>query len=185
MNHLETFLRDHAAVHSKAAAQAEFNAEWLFAGLDDRQLRARPHGLNSMAWLVWHLARVEDACVARVVMGKPQLLDAAWTARLGIDYGDSDGEGMTKAQVAELSDAVDLAALREYRDAVCCRTREMAVDLWPDRWSEALAERDVGDMPWLIGKPREELLAWWAVHHSYHHLGQAALVRGVLTSAAS
>ena len=29
--------------------------------------RARPHGVNSIAWLVWHMARVEDCGLNRLV----------------------------------------------------------------------------------------------------------------------
>ena len=29
----------------------------LFAGLTDAQVRQRPHGLNSVVWLVWHATR--------------------------------------------------------------------------------------------------------------------------------
>ena len=46
----------------------------LFAGLTDAQVRARPHGLNSVAWLVWHATRVEDAAVSRFVTDRPQVL---------------------------------------------------------------------------------------------------------------
>jgi hypothetical protein len=43
--------------------------EATLEGLDDGSLTLRPVGTgNSIAWLVWHLARVEDAQVA----------DAAW-----------------------------------------------------------------------------------------------------------
>jgi DinB superfamily len=32
----------------------------LLADLSDAQLRARPHGQNSIVWLLWHVARAED-----------------------------------------------------------------------------------------------------------------------------
>ena len=58
----------------------------LFAGLTDAQARARPHGLNSVAWLVWHATRVEDAAVSRFVGDRPQVLtDGNWHHRLGVD----------------------------------------------------------------------------------------------------
>ncbi len=37
----------------------------LFANLSDAQLRARPHGQNSIAWRLWHVARAEDLGVNR------------------------------------------------------------------------------------------------------------------------
>jgi hypothetical protein len=36
----------------------------------DAQWRARPHGLNSIAWLVWHVARCEDGGLNRLVIDR-------------------------------------------------------------------------------------------------------------------
>ncbi|MCA8959440.1 MAG: DUF664 domain-containing protein [Planctomycetes bacterium] len=193
MNPLDFFLREHAAVHGASVASGDYHVvDWALDGLDDTQLRTRPHGLNSIAWLLWHLARVEDSCVATVVFGGTQLLDDAWVARLGVDHRDRDGDGMTKGEVSAVSDALDLASLRAYRDAVGTRTRTLASELWSvGRWDARLTEADLRaaaaagalggeDAAWLTGKAREELLAWWAVHHSYYHLGQAMAVRSLL-----
>lgn len=191
MNRLDVFLREHASLHSKDAAAEGFDIDLLFDGLTDEQYRACPHGLNSIAWLLWHIARVEDGLVSLVVGHRPQLFDDAWAARLGVDER-GDGEGMTKAAVAELSAAIDLGALRAYRNAVCPRTRELAAELWPDRWETPLTEEDIvyanesrafepDAQAFLVGKPRESLLLWWGLHHTHYHLGQAAMIRGVVT----
>jgi hypothetical protein len=191
MNQLEFFLREHAGVHLKEAAPADFNIDWLLDGLTEEQLRACPHGLNSIAWLLWHVARVEDACVSLVVGHRPQLLDDAWAVRLGVDER-GDGEGMTKAAVAELSVAIDLGAQREYRNAVCRRTRNLATELWPDGWETPLTAEDItyanesraleaDAQTFLVGQPREALLLWWGLHHTHYHLGQASMIRGLVT----
>ncbi|MCA8959361.1 MAG: DUF664 domain-containing protein [Planctomycetes bacterium] len=74
MNELDLFLREHAAVHGASGPGDYHVADWALDGLDDARLRMRPHGLNSIAWLFWHLARVEDSCVATVVFGETQVL---------------------------------------------------------------------------------------------------------------
>jgi hypothetical protein len=51
-------------------------------GLGDAQMRLRPHGLNSIAWLVWHMARCEDA-LSIVLVGRPQVLDEEDWGSLG------------------------------------------------------------------------------------------------------
>jgi hypothetical protein len=69
--------------------------EGLFAGLTDVQARQRPHGLNSVVWLVWHASRVEDAAVNRFVADRAQVFEADdWERRLGIGRRDV-GPGMT------------------------------------------------------------------------------------------
>jgi hypothetical protein len=189
MNNLEVFLREHAAVHSRDAVPAPLNMDWVFAGHEPEQLRARPHGLNSIAWLLWHIARTEDCGVSLVITAQPQLLDDAWAQRLNVNER-GDGEGMTKAQVEALSQSIDLDVLREYRNAVCVRTRAMVEEMWPERWEAPLTADDLREAaargalggkeaPWLVGIPRDALLSWWAVQHSQYHLGQIAMLRSL------
>ena len=191
MNELEFFLQRQAMVHSLEAGGAAFTMQRAVVGLSDAQMRARPSGLNSIAWLLWHIARVEDACICETVLGEPQLLDDAWCKRLGTDER-GDGEGMTSAQVTAVGDVIDLPALHAYRDAVCQRTREMVAPLWPDRWHLALTDEEIEDRVARGAIPADEaahlrdhtragLLWWWGVEHSHYHLGQAAMLRGLVT----
>lgn len=181
MTAVDLFLRDHADVHARAAA---------FLGvLNERELRAHAAGLNSMAWILWHMARVEDGCLASGVFATEQVLDGGWGRRLGV-AGHGNGFGMSRAEAAGVSQTLDLGALRAYREAVGLRTRELAAGLWPARWSEPLTDADVRRMaadgvcraP--AGEPREVLLHWWGVHHNYWHLGQCAAIRGALGAGA-
>lgn len=75
----------------------------ILGGLSDNQVRARPHGLNSIAWLLWHTARVEDVAVNRFIGDRPQVLLAGnWIGQLGIERRDV-GVGMAAAEVDDLS----------------------------------------------------------------------------------
>lgn len=194
MQLIDQFLRDHAFVHSEAVAVSEaYNMDFLIRDLSDEQVRICLYGQNSLAWLLWHMARVEDAQISVIVAGREQLLDEGdWAARLKVAERGV-GTGMTKAQVAELSEAIDLQALWEYRSAVGRRTREFAADLWAaGRWEEPATSDDVKravaaglytpeDGAWaekfLVGKSRESMLNWWGLQHSLMHLGQAIMVR--------
>ncbi|MHC4940103.1 MAG: DinB family protein, partial [Planctomycetota bacterium] len=110
--------------------------------MTEEEWRACPHQLNSLAWTFWHLARVEDGCISIIVAGEMQLFDTDRAAALRIDR-HGDGEGMSRAEVAELSAAIDLSALRAYRDEVGRRTREHARTLHLERWNEPIGEADV------------------------------------------
>ncbi len=93
------------------------------------QMRTRPHpGVNTVAWLLWHMARVEDVGVNRFVADRPQVLENGWLAKLGVGRRDV-GTGMSDAEVDEFSARVDLDALHGYWDAVTRRTPEVVASL--------------------------------------------------------
>ncbi|HEY6540251.1 MAG TPA: DinB family protein [Ktedonobacteraceae bacterium] len=75
-DHQETirlFLGQHAMVHSAEMSRSEV---WSFEdeiceGLSDTQLRSRPRGVtNSIVWLMWHIARIEDVTMNMLVAGR-------------------------------------------------------------------------------------------------------------------
>src|SRR5436305_13797476 len=116
MDARDLFLDQHAGVQSAAVGGNKMSAaERTFGGLSDAQMRARPReDLNSLAWLMWHIARAEDIMVNVFIAGRPQVFDDTWAKRLGVSRRDF-GIGMTSAEVSELTHALDPAALRGHR----------------------------------------------------------------------
>ena len=96
MDARDLFLDQHAAMHSVAVGGNKMSAaERTFTGLTDAQMRVRPReDLNSVAWLMWHIARAEDIMVNTILAGRPQVFDDTWMKRLGIGRRDF-GIGMT------------------------------------------------------------------------------------------
>ncbi len=109
------------------------NAIAFFNTLDDAHWRTQPQpGINSLAWLIWHMARVEDAGVNLIVANRPQLLDEEnWGERMQVPIRHH-GTGMTSQEVADLSTCIDLPALRAYHTAVRLRTLEVIETLRPE-----------------------------------------------------
>jgi uncharacterized damage-inducible protein DinB len=192
MNAIASLLREHATVHMPAVADAAFHLpEDLISGLDEAAMRATPHGASSVVWLLWHIARVEDACIAAGLLGQPQVLDdpaADWPRKLGVTRRDQ-GEGMTRAEVAEFSATCTVQAVRDYRDAVGRHTRALVGALEPQALARVVTRDEVEkaiksgafgpDDLQLVGLPHENLLWWWGVQHSTYHIGQIALVRSM------
>ena len=188
------FLDQHSAVHSIAVGKnANSVSEQAFGGLTDAQMRMRPlEDLNSLAWIMWHIARSEDAVINRVLAERPQVLDEDWPARLRIDRRDV-GPGMTSSDVADLTRQIDLPALRDYRDAVGRRTREVVGAFEPEDWegqcSAAAVARAADDgafgrltemlVKLFTGRPRAMLLSGIAIIHPARHLGEATTIRGL------
>ena len=192
MDARELFLMQHTAVQSLAVGGNPGSAaERALGGVSDAQMRVRPReDLNSLAWLLWHIARAEDIFVNRLIAGRPQVFDDGWTKRLGISRPDF-GIGMTSAEVSDVTQAVDLGALREYRDAVGRRTREIVGGFKDSDWSgdvattavqAAAAEGAFGSraeqmVKAFSGRPRTALLSGIALFHPAAHLGEAMTVR--------
>ncbi len=192
MDARDMFLQQHSAMHSAAVGGNKASAaERTLTGLSDEQMRVRPReDLNSIAWLVWHIARAEDIMVNRVLGGRPQVFDDAWAKRLGITRRDF-GIGMSSAEVSELTRQIDLGALREYRDAVGLRTREVVGGFKAEDWEgevsatameQAAAEAAFGArtepmVKAFTGRPRAMVLSGIALFHPAGHLGEAVTVR--------
>jgi len=167
----------------------------LLQGLTDAQVRGRPHpGVNTIAWLIWHAARVEDVGVNRFVVDGAQVLDSGWLERL--DGGRRDvGTGMTDSEVDALSTRLDLAALRGYWDAVTRRTLDVVATLpGQDLGAVVLADRvkrvctDEGAVApgaewltafWAKGRTRGWVLAQTPLLHVYGHYFEARVAAGL------
>ena len=192
MDGRQLFVAQHALVQSAAVGGVTAStAERVFGGLTDEQMRVRPReDLNSLAWLMWHIARAEDIIVNRVLARRAQVFDDAWLGRLGVERRDF-GIGMTGAEVGELTRRVDVAALRDYRDAVGRRTREVVGGFadadWQGESQAADLERAAADgafgaraemmVKTLTGRPRDRLLTGIALLHPAGHMGEAVTVR--------
>lgn len=198
MDALELFLREHAIVHSAELVRGESRSmeDTVLRDLDEAQIRLRPHGLNSLAWLFWHIARCEDVAVNAVVAARPQVFDDQdWPARLRIERRDI-GTGMNAEEVAELSEQIDVPALRGYRLAVGRRTREVAQALPEADWERTAAVEDVGrasaqgafgpypEAAWVQRFWRGKSCAWFlhylGVGHNMMHIGQGRWVRKLI-----
>jgi hypothetical protein len=128
------FLAHHAMLHAPEVSQLDvysFDDE-LWQGLDEATARRIPHNEeHSIVWCIGHLARIEDVTMSLLLAGSDQLFERdGWAARLKADFRDT-GNAMSSAEIAALSEAVDIEILRAYRMAVGHRTREIVSQLQP------------------------------------------------------
>ncbi len=193
MDARQILLADHARIHSRAVTgAADLSIEdGLCDGLTDEQLRAAPAaGLNSVAWLLWHLTRVEDVVVNTLVRGVPEVLDRqGWLGRLGVKARHV-GTGSDDDEVGDFSDRVDLTALRAYRAALGRESRawlaEVDLDglgMVPDAEARlagapaTIAERGAWLRTFWTGKTALWLVSFPVIGHGYLHIGEARVTR--------
>jgi hypothetical protein len=192
MDARDLLLDEHARMHATVVTGEKGTlAERTFGGLSEEQMRVRPReDLNSLAWLMWHIARAEDIFSNIILSGRNQVVDDGWLARLKISRPDF-GIGMTKPEVAELTAQVSVAALRDYRDEVGRRTQEVIRGFGPSDWQgelqapaleKAAALGCFGPNGAMVakaftGRPRVGILGGLLVTHAAMHMGEAQTVR--------
>ena len=165
------------------------------ARLTESQLRGRPQaGVNTVVWLLWHMARVEDVGVNRFVTDGSQVLDEGWLERLGIGRRDV-GTGMSDAEVDELSIRIDVTALRGYWDAVTTRTPHVVQSLRGSDLETVVPEDRVKHVAaaegavaagaewltefWASRRTRAWILAQTPLLHVYGHYFEARVAAGL------
>jgi hypothetical protein len=190
MDAVDFFLTRYGEVHSGLV-------DGLFGSLSDTQLRACPHpGVNTVAWLLWHSARIEDVALNRFLADRAQVLDE-WIERLAVPRRDV-GTGMSDAEVDDLSARIDLQALRGYLGAVTGRTLAVVETLRGSDLDAPVAGNRVRSVVlsegvvapgaewltefWAGGRSRAWTLAQTALLHPYGHFYEARVAAGLLGS---
>jgi uncharacterized damage-inducible protein DinB len=142
-------------------------------GLDREQLAYRVDAeANSIAWLVWHLVRVQDDHVADVAGIEQAWTAEGWAQRFDLPFPvGSIGYGHSSAEVGAVR--ADAELLLGYHDAVHARTL---------RYLDTLADADLDrvvdarwDPPVTLGVRLVSV-----ADDDIQHAGQAAFVRGVV-----
>ena len=131
----QLFFKQHAMLHSASMAQTEpFSLEdEVFEDLSADMARRIPgNSENSIIWNIWHIARIEDVAMNMLVAGSAQVLSRGdWQNKMEIDVQDT-GNAMPAEQIINLSQNINIPALRAYRVAVGRRTREIVRGLQPE-----------------------------------------------------
>jgi hypothetical protein len=147
-------------------------------GLTAEQLTYRADAdANPIAWLIWHLTRVQDDHVA-AAFGVPQVWsDGGWAARFGLPGSSDTGYGHNTIQVAAVSEACAASALlADYHEAVYEQTIKLVSGI-----TDADLDRVV-DTSWrppvTLGVRLVSVL-----NDDAQHAGQAAFVRGIVLRA--
>ncbi|MEU9670841.1 DUF664 domain-containing protein [Streptomyces bobili] len=148
-------------------------------GLDADDLNARPTAeTNSVAWLVWHLTRVQDDHLADAFGLDQVWLSQEWEKRFGLDLPRRDtGYGHSAAKVGTVRVA-DGGLLTGYYDAVHAQTLQALRGVTAAELERVVDER--WDPPVTLGVRLVSVLS-----DDLQHVGQAAYVRGLLQSAAA
>jgi hypothetical protein len=141
------------------------------SGLSADELAARlDQEANSIAWLVWHLSRVQDDHIADA-FGVDQVWPA-WADRFGLPFDIAEiGYGQDSGSVAAVRVPGDL--LMGYYDAVHEATISLVSGVKDPDLDQIVDRRWDPPVTWGV-----RLLS--IINDTTQHAGQAAFIRGVL-----
>lgn len=140
--------------------------------MPDSELGWRPDPeSNTVAWLAWHTARVQDDHVAHVAGTEQAWVEGGWARRFGLPDGTMDtGYGHEPEQVAAIRPG-SATVLVDYLGQVTDRTLAFLDDLTGDDLDRVVD--DSWDPPVTLGVRLNSVLG-----DNWQHVGQAAHVRG-------
>ncbi|HLN16951.1 MAG TPA: DinB family protein [Acidimicrobiales bacterium] len=143
------------------------------AGLTTEQLAFRIDGeANSIAWLVWHLTRIQDDHIAAVAGTEQVWTAAGWEKRFGLRLDPRDtGYGHSSEDVAAVVGDAEL--LSGYHHDVLAATGRFLDTVTDGDLSTVVDTRF--DPPVTLGVRLVSVIA-----DDLEHVGQAAYARGII-----
>ncbi len=189
MNVLDAFLQRYDPLYA-------FYIGTVWKSIPEALMRQRPYPqVNSIAWNVWHLTRVEDAGLNLFVGERSQVFDEDnWMQRLNLPWRHQ-GSGMTFPEVDELNQQINLQGLHDYSDAVHARTLEIVAQFDPDRLSDLMGEERLrvilvekglahsnpdALINTYLGWPKSKCLLNFGATHPFLHIGEIDVIASLL-----
>lgn len=157
----DAFGRVHELVHSVVDGEPE---QVLTGRLDPEA--------NTIAWLVWHLTRVEDDHICDVAGTEQVWIANGFHERFGLPFPpEAHGYGHSSADVAKVRVSADLLA--DYHDAVHAMTIDYLRGITEADLDAVVDER--WDPPVTLAVRLVSVIS-----DALQHVGQAAFIKGVL-----
>ncbi len=136
----------------------------------DEQLHFVPEqGSHSIAWCLWHTARVEDLIISRVT-AQPPVWSEEWAEHTGLPY-EGFGTGMSDEDARQVRVA-DIAALSGYQDAVFEQTARFLANATDEDLEREIPARNGTES---VG----EAISLHMMGHFNGHRGEINTLRGM------
>jgi hypothetical protein len=163
--------------------------------LSDKELKLCQYNLNSIAWILWHVARCEDVAINRILFDREQVINTNnFFHRLKVLRKDI-GTSMSYTEVIDLSNQIDSESLLEYITEVATKTQKVLGEL-PSEQLDQVPNRKFlekvffkegalnKNSEWVADYYSNRKKGWFLGHlgltHPRGHLGQIILIRKLI-----
>lgn len=126
------FLDIHKKLHLSNISEGEENeTDNLIGDLKEWEYAVMPTSKDeTIAWVLWHTARIEDLTMGILTAGEDQIFNDTWRRNMNAPVTDT-GNAMSDDEIMELSKSLRIEELLQYRSAVGTRTRQIVERLNP------------------------------------------------------
>lgn len=191
------FFEIHSAVNMPCVyGTSENEVSALLEGLSASDFSVMPGSKDdTIAWSLWHIARIEDLTINMLIARGDQLFDTFRAEKIGSPITDT-GNALSDDEMVSFSKTVNIEALIDYRNAVAARTKEVVQGLSADDMRRKVASADTeriaecggvtsqDDSRWLLdywaGKDTAGLLLMPPTRHALLHLNNCARIKAQL-----
>lgn len=124
------FLALHSKLHLSSISQTEQNeVDSLLSDLSRNEYNIMPTSKDeTIAWVLWHIARIEDLTMGILAANGEQLFNDEWKSALCSPITDT-GNALSDDEIIELSRCLNIEKLIAYRNAVGKKTRDIVNSL--------------------------------------------------------
>jgi hypothetical protein len=196
-NTLDLFLSQHALLYSSKMNNSDLVTieDVLIKDIKEDTLRKypvkAPGTINSIVWHIWHITRIEDMTMNILVAATDQVFNAGnWFKHLHVDYMHS-GNGMSEAEIADLSSNIDISSLLSYRLVVGRKTREIICSLQHGEFMRKVEPKNIKTLEdqCAVKKEASWLIDYWgnksiagivlmpATRHNFLHLNKSIRIK--------
>lgn len=122
----QLFLDIHARLNEARVSNTSFNeVDQLIQDLTVEEYAVMPtKNDETIAWVLWHIARIEDITMNILVAKQKQIFNEDWQTLLHCPITDT-GNALNDDEIIELSHSINIQELLNYRNEVAKQTRKI------------------------------------------------------------
>lgn len=155
------FLELHEKLHLSVVSNGEPNEiDALLRDLLPQEYRIMPTDEDeTIAWVLWHISRIEDLTMNILLDGAEQVFDNQWKEKINAPISDT-GNALSDDEIMQLSADLNVVELLAYRNDVGKRTREIVHNLSPDDMRRKVSPHDLEKIRRKGGVTEQEDSIW-------------------------
>lgn len=157
----DLFLQIHAKLHPSVVSDTDRNeVDNLLCDLKQNEYAVMPASKDeTIAWVLWHIARIEDLTMNILVAREEQVFNQDWRERLNSRITDT-GNALTDDEIMELSRTINTEQLICYRNAVAHKTRDIIRSLSAADLKRRVRQGDIDKILSVGGVTQQENSIW-------------------------